>query len=235
MSEQYAALRGNVNLLGQLLGQTIKDAQGQEILDKVEEIRALSKSSRSGNEADRQALIDVLHALSDEELLPVARSFNHFLNLANVAEQFHTVSRFNDVGFCQLNPLTQTLKTLAAKAEQGQLNHNHLADTLSKLHINLVLTAHPTEVTRRTIINKHVELSDCLASLERKDNLPLERDAILNRIEQLISQAWHTDDIRCSRPTPVDEAKWCYAVIENSLWHAVPRFYVNFQPMLKSN
>ena len=56
MSEQYAALRGNVNLLGQLLGQTIKDAQGQEILDKVEEIRALSKSSRSGNEADRQAL-----------------------------------------------------------------------------------------------------------------------------------------------------------------------------------
>ena len=69
MSEQYAALRGNVNLLGQLLGQTIKDAQGQAILDKVEEIRALSKSSRSGNEDDRQALIEVLQALSDEELL----------------------------------------------------------------------------------------------------------------------------------------------------------------------
>ena len=53
MSEQYTALRGNVNLLGQLLGQTIKDAQGQAILDKVEEIRALSKSSRSGNEDAR--------------------------------------------------------------------------------------------------------------------------------------------------------------------------------------
>ncbi|MBH0056829.1 phosphoenolpyruvate carboxylase [Pseudoalteromonas sp. SWXJZ94C] len=233
MSEQYAALRGNVNLLGQLLGQTIKDAQGQAILDKVEEIRALSKSSRSGNEDDRQALIEVLHALSDEELLPVARSFNHFLNLANVAEQFHTVSRFNDVGLGQQNPLTQTLKTLATKAEQGQLDSNHLAETLSKLHINLVLTAHPTEVTRRTIINKHVELSDCLASLERKDNLPLERDTILNRIEQLISQAWHTDDIRRSRPTPVDEAKWGYAVIENSLWHAVPRFLREFSANVK--
>ncbi|WP_350634847.1 phosphoenolpyruvate carboxylase [Pseudoalteromonas sp. GW168-MNA-CIBAN-0100] len=233
MSEQYAALRGNVNLLGQLLGQTIKDAQGQAILDKVEEIRALSKSSRSGNEDDRQALIDVLHALSDEELLPVARSFNHFLNLANVAEQFHTVSRFNDVGLGQQNPLTQTLKTLATKAEQGQLDSNHLAETLSKLHINLVLTAHPTEVTRRTIINKHVELSDCLASLERKDNLPQERDNILNRIEQLISQAWHTDDIRRSRPTPVDEAKWGYAVIENSLWHAVPRFLREFSVNVK--
>ncbi|GAA61387.1 phosphoenolpyruvate carboxylase [Pseudoalteromonas sp. BSi20652] len=233
MSEQYAALRGNVNLLGQLLGQTIKDAQGQAILDKVEEIRALSKSSRSGNEDDRQALIEVLHALSDEELLPVARSFNHFLNLANVAEQFHTVSRFNDVGFGQQNPLTQTLQTLATKAEQGQLDGNHLAETLSKLHINLVLTAHPTEVTRRTIINKHVELSDCLASLERKDNLVQERDNILNRIEQLISQAWHTDDIRRSRPTPVDEAKWGYAVIENSLWHAVPRFLREFSANVK--
>ena len=233
MSEQYAALRGNVNLLGQLLGQTIKDAQGQAILDKVEEIRALSKSSRSGNEDDRQALIEVLHALSDEELLPVARSFNHFLNLANVAEQFHTVSRFNDAGMGQLNPLTQTLKTLAAKAQEGQLDGNHLAKTLSKLHINLVLTAHPTEVTRRTMINKHVELSDCLASLERTDNLEQEREAILNRIAQLISQAWHTDDIRRSRPSPVDEAKWGYAVIENSLWHAIPRFLREFSDDVK--
>jgi phosphoenolpyruvate carboxylase len=234
MSEQYAALRGNVSMLGQMLGQTIKDAQGQAILDKVEEIRALSKSSRSGNEADRQALIDVLHALTDEELLPVARSFNHFLNLANVAEQFHTVSRFNDVGFCQLNPLTQTLKALASAAKQGQVDPNNLAQTLSKLHINLVLTAHPTEVTRRTMINKHVELSDCLASLERKDNLPTERDELLNRIEQLISQAWHTDDIRRSRPTPIDEAKWGFAVIENSLWHAVPRFLREFSQDVKS-
>jgi len=234
MSEQYAALRGNVSMLGQMLGQTIKDAQGQAILDKVEEIRALSKSSRSGNEADRQALIEVLHALTDEELLPVARSFNHFLNLANVAEQFHTVSRFNDVGFCQLNPLTQTLKALATASKQGQVDPNHLAQTLSKLHINLVLTAHPTEVTRRTMINKHVELSDCLASLERKDNLPSERADLLNRIAQLISQAWHTDDIRRSRPTPIDEAKWGFAVIENSLWHAVPRFLREFGEDVKS-
>ncbi|MBQ4833728.1 phosphoenolpyruvate carboxylase [Pseudoalteromonas sp. MMG010] len=233
MSEQYAALRGNVNLLGQLLGQTIKDAQGQAILDKVEEIRALSKSSRSGNEADRQALIDVLHALSDEELLPVARSFNHFLNLANVAEQFHTVSRFNEAGLSQLNPLTKTLKTLMAKAKEGELDHNHLADTISKLHINLVLTAHPTEVTRRTIINKHIELSDCLASLERKDNLPQERTALLERVAQLISQAWHTDEIRRARPTPIDEAKWGFAVIENSLWQAIPQFLREFSEQVK--
>ncbi|MBB1469751.1 phosphoenolpyruvate carboxylase [Pseudoalteromonas sp. SG41-5] len=235
MSEQYAALRGNVNLFGQLLGQTIKDAQGQAILDKVEEIRALAKSSRTGNEQDRHTLINVLHALTDEELLPVARAFNHFLNLANVAEQFHTISRFNDVGFCQLSPLTQTLKALASHAQQGKINPNEIAESLAKLHINLVLTAHPTEVTRRTIINKHVELSDCLAALERTDNLPYERENILNRIAQLISQAWHTDDIRRSRPTPIDEAKWGFAVIENSLWHAVPRFLRDFNKEVKEH
>ena len=76
-------------------------------------------------------------------------------------------------------------------------------------------------------------MSDCLASLERKDNLEHEREAILNRIAQLISQAWHTDDIRRSRPTPVDEAKWGYAVIENSLWHAVPRFLREFSEHAK--
>ena len=126
------------------------------------------------------------------------------------------------------SPLTQTLKALATASKQGQVDPNHLAQTLSKLHINLVLTAHPTEVTRRTMINKHVELSDCLASLERKDNLPSERADLLNRIAQLISQAWHTDDIRRSRPTPINEAKWGFAVIENSLWHAVPRFLREF-------
>ena len=84
------------------------------------------------------------------------------------------------------------------------------------------------------MINKHVELSDCLASLERKDNLPSERADLLNRIAQLISQAWHTDDIRRSRPTPIDEAKWGFAVIENSLWHAVPRFLREFGEDVKA-
>ncbi len=224
MSEQYAALRANVNLLGQLLGQTIKQAQGQATLDKVEEIRQLAKSSRAGNAEDRESLIEVLHNLSDEELLPVVRAFAQFLNLANVAEQFHTVSRFSDVDVCSINPLSQALKAL----KQADLDANMLAHSINQLHINLVLTAHPTEVTRRTIINKHVQLSDCLAALELSDLLEDEKNILLNRIEQLISQAWHTNEIRSARPTPLDEAKWGFAVIENSLWQAIPKFVRHF-------
>ncbi len=77
---------------------------------------------------------------------------------------------------------------------------------MRELDIDLVLTAHPTEVTRRTLIHKHVQLNDCLEALELSDLLPRERDKIQSRIEQLINQAWHTNEIREQRPTPVDEA-----------------------------
>ncbi|MFC3034786.1 phosphoenolpyruvate carboxylase [Pseudoalteromonas fenneropenaei] len=233
MSEQYAALRANVNLLGQLLGQTIKQAQGQAVLDKVEQIRHLSKSSRGGNDADRVALIDTLHSLSDSELLPVTRAFNHFLNLANVAEQFHTISKESQRAVCNLSPLTQTLKHLKQQLDAGSLDLNQVAQSIANLKIDLVLTAHPTEVTRRTIISKHIEMSDCLAELERTSLSPEERQRVHDRLEQLICQAWHTNDIRDSRPTPLDEAKWGFAVIENSLWQAVPRFIAEFKSAVK--
>ena len=92
MNEQYSAMRSNVSMLGKLLGDTVKDALGENILERVETIRKLSKSSRAGNETDRQELLSTLQNLSNEELLPVARAFSQFLNLTNVAEQYQTIS-----------------------------------------------------------------------------------------------------------------------------------------------
>ncbi len=80
MNEQYSALRSNVSMLGKVLGDTIKDALGENILDRVETIRKLSKSSRAGNEANRRELLTTLQNLSNDELLPVARAFSQFLN-----------------------------------------------------------------------------------------------------------------------------------------------------------
>ena len=92
MNEQYSAMRSNVSMLGKLLGDTIKDALGENILERVETIRKLSKSSRAGNDAHRKELLTTLQNLSNDELLPVARAFSQFLNLTNVAEQYHTIS-----------------------------------------------------------------------------------------------------------------------------------------------
>ncbi|WP_107853024.1 phosphoenolpyruvate carboxylase [Oceanimonas marisflavi] len=216
--DNHAALRANVGLLGQLLGDAIREHHGQAFLDKIETIRQLAKSARQGNDADQQQLLTTLKQLSDDELLPVARAFSQFLNLANVAEQFHTISRGyrQDAG---PNPLDEVFERLKG----ANVGEDAIREAVASLDIDLVLTAHPTEVTRRTFIHKHVQLNDCLAALELE--LPeTEKTDLLARVDQLITQAWHSNEIRAQRPTPVDEAKWGFAVIENSLWPALPRF-----------
>ncbi|MEJ6080738.1 phosphoenolpyruvate carboxylase [Vibrio sp. 1-Bac 57] len=220
MTEEYANLRGNVSLLGQLLGKSISDHLGESFLEKIENIRQLSKSSRAGNNQDGERLIEVLSNLSDHELLPVARAFTHFLNLANIAEQFHGISRHCDTGVCAPDPLQQ----LISKLKNSDISEEEMQKTVAELKMDMVLTAHPTEITRRTLIHKHSAINQCLSLLELTDISDKERDQLLIRLEQLITQAWHTNDIRKNRPTPVDEAKWGFAVIENSLWEAVPQY-----------
>ena len=94
MSEPaYASLRGNVSFLGRLLGDAIAAAEGPAFLDLIEQIRGLSKNAREGDEGARDELQGVLRNLDHEQLVPVARAFSQVLNLANIADQHHPVSR----------------------------------------------------------------------------------------------------------------------------------------------
>ncbi|OQP32178.1 phosphoenolpyruvate carboxylase [Pantoea latae] len=220
MNEQYSAMRSNVSMLGKLLGDTIKDALGENILDRVETIRKLSKSSRAGNDAHRKELLNTLQNLSNDELLPVARAFSQFLNLTNVAEQYQTISRSGD-GANHPELLKTTFDRLK---QQPDLSESAIRAAIESLSLELVLTAHPTEITRRTLIHKLVEVNSCLKHLDHSDISDYERNQIMRRLRQLVAQAWHTDEIRKYRPTPIDEAKWGFAVVENSLWEGVPAF-----------
>ncbi|WP_341502251.1 phosphoenolpyruvate carboxylase [Gallaecimonas sp. GXIMD4217] len=214
MNDSYSPLKRQVHMLGDMLGQTIKDDQGQACLDRIEDIRQLAKAARGGDRQRRDELLETLSSLSDDELLPVARAFSQFLNLANIAEQYHSVSRSQH----QQDPIGQLL------AKLGDAEKARLPQVLAELDIELVLTAHPTEVTRRTLIRKYAELNHCLHELENTALSHWEQQQCLNRLRQLIAQAWHTDEIRHSRPTPVDEAKWGFATVEHSLWQALPLF-----------
>ncbi|AWH89037.1 phosphoenolpyruvate carboxylase [Limnobaculum parvum] len=227
MNEQYSAMRSNVSMLGTLLGDTIKDALGEEILDRVESIRKLSKSSRAGNETNRQALLSTLQNLSNDQLLPVARAFNQFLNFANTAEQYHSIS---SRGEAANNPAV--FANLFNKLRQQNLTDEAVNKAVEQLSIELVLTAHPTEIARRTMIHKLIEVNNCLSQLDHNDLADYERDQIMRRLRQLVAQSWHTDEIRKIRPTPVDEAKWGFAVVENSLWEGVPAFMREFNDQL---
>ncbi|KOE84777.1 phosphoenolpyruvate carboxylase [Vibrio alginolyticus] len=230
MNEKYAALKSNVSMLGRLLGNTIQDAHGDVILEKVETIRKLSKSARNGNQADRDSLVEEIKNLPNEQLTPVARAFNQFLNLTNMAEQYHTISRHCEEHVCE----PDAISSLFAKLNQNKISKLDAAQAVRDLDIELVLTAHPTEITRRTMINKLVKINECLSKLELSDLSFKERQKTERRLEQLIAQSWHSDVIRKQRPTPLDEAKWGFAVVENSLWQAIPEFLREFDERLES-
>ena len=219
-SEQYSSLKSNVNMLGQILGQTMKEAVSQEFLDKVEEIRLLSKSARQGSFSDGEKLRHALKSLQPHELLPVARAFSQFLNLANIADQNYTISREMDDVFSATKTLTNVFDELLRSGSDPK----SVVAAVKNLKIELVLTAHPTEVTRRTLIHKHGEIDSCLSQLSLQGITARERAVVEERLRELIAQIWHTYDFRRTRPSPVDEAKWGYAVVENSLWDAVPEF-----------
>lgn len=231
MNEQYSALRSNVSMLGKLLGDTIKDALGENILDRVETIRKLSKSSRAGNEANRQELLTTLQNLSNDELLPVARAFSQFLNLANTAVQYHSISAKGEAAG---NPEV-IAKTLQKLKDQPNISEAAIRDALESLSLELVLTAHPTEITRRTLIHKLAEVNNCLKQLDHRDIADYERNQIMRRLRQLVAQAWHTDEIRKCRPSPIDEAKWGFVVVENSLWEGVPGYLRELNEQLEIN
>ncbi|MDG9924687.1 MULTISPECIES: phosphoenolpyruvate carboxylase [unclassified Pseudomonas] len=222
MAEIDARLREEVHLLGELLGDTIRNQLGEAFLAKIELIRQGSKAGRKGPSAGEQQLRETLAALSDDELLPVARAFNQFLNLANIAEQYHRIRRrrpgeaqpFDD------RVLAELLQRLVAGGHKPE----QLARQLGRVDIELVLTAHPTEVARRTLIQKYDAIAAQLAALDHADLSAAERDQAQLKLRRLIAEAWHTEEIRRSRPSPVDEAKWGFAVIEHSLWQALPSF-----------
>lgn len=222
MPDIDARLREDVHLLGELLGQTIRSQYGQGFLDKIELIRTGAKAARRGSAEGARQLTATLDALGEDELLPVARAFNQFLNLANIAEQYHRIRRRkpNEPEAFE----NRVLGELLGRLRKSGLGAEGLARQVAALEIELVLTAHPTEVARRTLIQKYDAIAAQLAAGDHSDLLPEERDAVQQRLKRLVAEAWHTEEIRRTRPTPVDEAKWGFAVIEHSLWQALPAF-----------
>ncbi len=215
MSQIPETLRENVRLLGELLGETILEHEGRERFEKIEAIRKLGKKINQSEDADAAPLVKMLGDLDDGDILPIVRAFNQFLNLANIADQEYSASAEAE----QEDGLAAMLLEFS-----DTYGKEKLADVIRDLKIELVLTAHPTEVTRRTLIRKYDKVANTLSDRERGNLLSFEQDKIQGRLHRLISEVWSTDEIRTVRPTAVDEAKWGFAVIENSLWQALPDF-----------
>ncbi|MBK5004061.1 phosphoenolpyruvate carboxylase [Pseudomonas sp. S32] len=217
MTDIDVRLREDVHVLGELLGETIRQQHGEAFLQKIEAIRHSAKADRR---SAGEQLSSTLGDLAEDDLLPVARAFNQFLNLANMAEQYQLIRRRAGD---QPEPFeARVLPELLARLKHAGHGNQALADEVAALDIQLVLTAHPTEVARRTLIQKYDAIAGQLAAQDHRDLTPQEAEQVRERLRRLIAEAWHTEEIRRTRPTPVDEAKWGFAVIEHSLWQAIP-------------
>src|SRR5512133_3030133 len=194
--DRDAALRADVHLLGEMLGDVVREREGSAVFETVELVRRLARSARQGQPDDFERLrADVLGRLSVDAALPVARAFAHFLTLANIAEQHHRIRRrrqylADPAAGAQPGSLTETLGRLVASGITAEA----LVEAVRRLSIGLVLTAHPTEVSRRTILLKHNRLAAALAERDRPDLTPLEREESQASLRRAILELWETDE-----------------------------------------
>ena len=224
MSTLPTELRETVRLLGELLGETILRHEGPERFRKIEDIRNLAKTASQSEEIDAKALLELLSQLEDKDILPIARAFNQFLNLANIAD----LEFYSSLEHEAKDDLDNMLETYAN--EHGK---DKMSDVINNLKVELVLTAHPTEAARRTMIRKYDSVASTLSTSRREDLLKYEKQAFDSELQRLIEEIWNTNEIRDQRPTAVDEAKWGFTVIENTLWRAVPQFVRYFDQVCR--
>jgi len=226
--DPHKPLRDDVRLLGELLGETLRAREGTPLFETVERVRALAKAARSGATGDGDAFEKLSALLAEMPVaaaLPVARAFAHFLNLANIAEQHHRIRRRrayqrDPAAAPQRGSCDETFGRLIASG----VTPDELYEAVRTLNIELVLTAHPTEVTRRTLLQKFNHIALALAENDRPDLTIPERDEVLQALRREVRASWETDEVRRERPTPIDEVRWGLVVFEQTLWQALPRY-----------
>jgi phosphoenolpyruvate carboxylase len=219
-----APLRRDVRLLGDLLGRVLVEQEGQWLFDEVERVRRLAREARGGAALDE--LRDAVAGLSDDRRAGVLRAFAVYFQLTNVAEQQHRMRRRREYAHEERVP-AESLD--AAFARLDGVGRQELEERVS---LELVLTAHPTEATRRTVLAAHLRLAGLLAELDD----PLLASARLAEIEATlaaeITLLWQTDEVRSRRPRVVDEIRNGHWFFEQSLFDAAERLLAEYRSRL---
>ena len=223
--DPHRPLRDDVSMLGEMLGDTLREREGTALYETVEGVRRIAKAARQRDEHAIGALEAPLRALPLAMAVPVARAFSHFLTLANIAEQHHRVRRRRDY---QRDPGTQPQRGSFADTFTRLLaagtSPDALHATVASMRVEIVLTAHPTTITRRTLAAKHMRIAAALDRQDRPDLTIPEREEVMDDLRREILGMWGTEDLRSRRPTPMEEVRVGLFIFEQTLWQALPRY-----------
>jgi len=216
------ALEADVELLaGELIG-VLRAQEGPMLVGLLDEILALARRARLADRAASEALRAQLAALESSQALSVARAFAHLLALANIAEQHHRI-RVRRLAACAPAARSASEATFE-QCQAAGASADTLYDTICALRVELVLTAHPTQAMRRTLLQKHRRVAALLARRDRPDQSRAEQDEILADLRREIVALWQTDELRRRKPTPIEEARAGLVLFDQVLWDAVPAY-----------
>ena len=215
----------DIRFLGRILGDVIREQEGQAAYDLIEQIRQLSVAfRRHADESADKALKKLLKGLSGNRAVSVIRAFTYFSHLANLAEDRHHIRRravHERAGDTQEGSLARTLQRL----HKAGIAPAEVVRTLGSAHISPVLTAHPTEVQRKRILDAERAIARLLGERDAQERLPRERADIEAQIRARVTQLWQTRLLRFTKLTVADEIENALSYYEATFLTQIPRLY----------
>jgi phosphoenolpyruvate carboxylase len=226
-AEADAPLRRDVRRLGGILGKVLVEQEGEELLEAEERIRLRSRDARETGEVG--AVRDSVRALSPTDQANVLRAFGLYFQLVNIAEQHHRLRRRRQYAAEDQQARRESLADAFERlrdVEAGELRAR-----VSRLSLELVLTAHPTEATRRTYLLAHVRVAALLAALDAAASTQ-EEERIESELGEQITILWQTDEVRHGRPRLTDEIRHGLWFFEDSLPDGAERLLAEYRAHL---
>ncbi len=232
-------LSTTIHYLGELLGQVITEQESPEIFNLEERIRLEAKTRRTTSPASPEhlqaadRLVREVKALTSQAARPVAAAFNLYFDLVNLAEENYRVSllRKEELENHPL-PIHDSIAAAVAVLKSRGVSRQAMIHLLDTLWIELVLTAHPTEAKRRTILSKLGRIASELHLLEQIDLLPRELEASRKSLLAEITALWHTDRSRTTRPRVADEIRTTLYFVDEVFWDVLPLIYADLDAAL---
>ncbi len=212
-----------------MLDQVVLEREGAPWLKKITLIRERAAALRHKmTERQKQALVKSLAALNLDEATGVIRYFSILLQLVNIAEDNHRIRRMRHYASRSgARPNKGSLQELILELRERGIPEDRIREDLSRISVELVLTAHPTEARRRIVMLKHDRISRNLRALEERKCTPEEEQEIVGEIRRDITALYETDESHAVRPTVMDEVANALYYLERTIYHGLPETLLN--------
>ncbi|NTW86264.1 MAG: phosphoenolpyruvate carboxylase [Holophagaceae bacterium] len=226
-------LMEDIRLLGRLLGDTVREQEGEATFELIEQIRRCAvRFRRGGDPTAVQELKGILQALTPGRAILVIRAFSYFSQLANLAEDQHHIRRSRAHRSEDTTPRPSSLDHALAQGAGAGLDAAGLKAFFDGAQVRPVLTAHPTEVQRKSILNAQMEIAHLLEERDRTTSTPRETALRDEHLQRQVLLLWQTRMLRAHRPAVTDEVASALSYFERTFLREVPALYADLEDRL---